>query len=272
MTDNRCDRTTIKETMKIITNVLERFSKNDLNQNGDKLVFIDTSVLSYLSDKKLFDDNIQRFKSNKWRPVINQFVVLEFLKGLKHDHENFSTHLDNKKISSQLLDKLNSLWVMSHDYILLFEFMNSYRDNQTVAHNFLKIFSHLPLNIYHNKYKITLYPCDQDLNLSYELISYSFEEYFKSLLDEKKELNPIKDTFEEGIRNNVEASKQLQLIKKLCQSCQSIFKDEINKIQIENYLKKYRKNISSEEIESIKNSLTLSNAPIFYCRKCNLFT
>ena len=73
----------------MLYNPYQRFTKEELTQQGFKLAFIDNNFLSYLTEiigkVDVKSQILNTFKSNKIKPVLNSFVFYEFIKGISSD-------------------------------------------------------------------------------------------------------------------------------------------------------------------------------------------
>ena len=63
----------------MIIDPLKRFSKNELNKQGQKLAFLDTSVMK---PDKLTEELVNHFYRRGIRPVVNNLSLTELIKGL----------------------------------------------------------------------------------------------------------------------------------------------------------------------------------------------
>ncbi|HEV2524671.1 MAG TPA: hypothetical protein VGU44_06025, partial [Gammaproteobacteria bacterium] len=146
---------------------LERFSKNELNQRGYKLVFFDLSALFNLMNDT---NKIDEFKKSNMRPVVNLLLFSELLKGLDPAHKDYEKNYQNKKNIMRFFDDMSACWILSHDEIVSFEFVHAYHGKyKKDAHGYFKIFCASPVFVQLNGSGERSYSCDNLMKFSYGL-------------------------------------------------------------------------------------------------------
>lgn len=105
------------------------------------MAFVDNNFLSYLT--KIIDQPVvkkqvfEAFESNKIRPVLNNFVFYEFIKGLKPSLPEHNNLIIKKRCVAQFLDELKAIWILNHVNILAFELLHTYENIKKILMNFI---------------------------------------------------------------------------------------------------------------------------------------
>jgi hypothetical protein len=207
-------------------NPYQRFTKNQLNQKGYKLAFIDNNFLSFLTelvrnDPKVIKMICEAFKQLQIRPVLNSFVFYEFMKGLDPFANNFNSLCINKRKVAQLLDELGAIWIQDFLNVLAFELLHVYENKKEEARDFYHIYSFCPLGIMTNRKPFTekgtaSYPCD-------EIMHFCYGPYSDDL---KKLVNPVENWhayFEHSLKNLTDFSID-NILKKWVQDDEKAYK------------------------------------------------
>jgi len=192
---------------------LERFSKNELNQQGYKLVFFDLSALFNLMKDK---NKIDEFKESNIRPVVNLQLVSEFLKGLDPAHKDYEEFYQKKKDIMQFFDDMNAYWILSHNEIVSFEFVHAYHGGDKNAHDYFKIFCASPLFVQDDINEPScsyVYPCDNVMKFSYGLSdgARTYQKLLEELMMDPSYLEELKEMFNTGTNNNNEKKLETSL-------------------------------------------------------------
>lgn len=182
---------------------LQQYSKTELNQRGYELVFLD---VSYLFDIKYdnFDRLIREINNKKLKPVVNLFLIGELLKGLDEKHPKFKQHRKNKELIMRFFDETATMWVLEHNSILTFEFVDLYYGRNSNAYDAFKIFFHL--RALKNQ---TMYRPGYSKEVDFIYKPRDFTGTYSGLLGTifLKGLKEFQNDFENGIRKNNNAKE-----------------------------------------------------------------
>ena len=215
-------------------NPFEKYCKNELTKDNYQLLFFDTSVLLELDTK-----TTEILQKHKIRPVVNEFVFGEIIKGLDKGHKNFEKFKIKKLDIAKYLDSLGCLFMLSRKEIEAMELKSACDQlNERHAHDFLQVFRKTP---FHAKY--------EGLNdILHEELNYQL--HLKRLIKEQENKQHIKKAIENGLNKNTEAVNQSkEYYKVLCECCsKNIFKLQ-NKVFIKERLKE--ESIDSTKISSL---------------------
>lgn len=175
----------------MLLNPYKLYTKNELNKQGYKLALIDNNILNEIHkniENYIWKENtLEYFIKNKIRPVLCDFIIYEFIKGLETlnpESIEFNDLKAKKKLVSQFLDELNTVWIYNQQEILAFEFFNIHNNTIESAHYSYKIFCDSPITIIKN---MELRHCPFYNSKDSPPVS-SFVEYYEHLLKDLHEL------------------------------------------------------------------------------------
>jgi hypothetical protein len=210
----------------------EKYCKNELTKDNYQLLFFDTSVLLELDI-----ETTEILQKHKIRPVVNDFVFSEIIKGLDKGHKNFEKFKIKKLDIAKYLDSLGCLFMLSHKEIETMELKSACDQlNERHAHDFLQVFRKTP---FHGKYEGLNDILHKELN--YQL-------HLKRVIKEQENKQYITKAINNGLNENTEAVNQLkEYYKALCKVC----KKKTFKLQNEIFIKK---RLKEESIDSTKIS------------------
>jgi hypothetical protein len=175
-----------------LTPFCKRFTKNELTATGEKLAFLDINVLSRLFSNQYVKEEDIISKFSGIIPVLNLNLLTELLKGIDLKNERHAKYVNKKRKIIRFLASCQTVWVLEHQFIQCFEYLNSFEKRNVYDH--CKVFSQYPGSwIIDNKRK-WLYPCDRGMRgnfVPYESIvknNGSLEAFLDQLLGDLESL------------------------------------------------------------------------------------
>ena len=246
----------------------ERFSKNEINNNGHKLAFCDTNIIIDWSQhvKNGEGNKLESIKEwflvQKIRPVFTLLIAIEFVKGLDSPNHPYA---NNKKATAQFIDKLNPIWLINHQHLLSLEYLNFSKDKE--AHNYLKVFSDrmvdLPKANITNLSFTRSYDCDLGLKNRFNISEATainegnFEAQIRKIIDN---INTFKQIWHDGVKANVNSTNQ---VKEAISSSREILYQFIRKGTIQGFITEYilPNALNHQALEELINMPNLTRAP-----------
>lgn len=227
----------------IIIDPFKKYYKKELIDNGYKLAFLDTSVLIGNDNnplkprlsKKIVDD----LRKHKIRPVVNDFTLSEFIKGLDNKHPQYKDHYSNKIEVMKCLDELECLFLLPHEEIESMELKYAHdhlNELDKNTHDFLEVFRYCPVN--------TNYTA---------LTKYTYEEYLAQLINRMGK--DISEQLKSGLKENVECADLLrEIFKDFCDKDKTLLRKTLHRNFVVTRLNAYD-NIDAHNITKLVDIL-----------------
>ncbi len=183
-----------------------RFSKKDLVNK--KITIFDTNILSDFNKSSInLQEKLLEFKKHNFLPVFSQILLCEFIKGLAKN----PGYIQTKREIIDLLQELNPIWMLSHQYISAIEYSNL--DNVLLPYKDYMIFASVPVEGKIINCRTPIYECNK--KIKYKLIPYesvwrnpeNWNKFLEELLEDIPESPKI---LEDGCQQNFLAAKREQ--------------------------------------------------------------